>query len=75
MAESDIPKTRCLLTRDGKTAHYDCDTVFRDGVPYLVLEWVNDAPFVTVELEPEHFHPLQGWGDVKYMYEFAVSVP
>ncbi|MBM3495711.1 MAG: hypothetical protein FJX72_15510 [Armatimonadetes bacterium] len=73
-------KIRCLITRGGETAHYNCDTVIIDGVPYLVLEWAiaehgEEVPNLTVRLDPKYFHELKGWGEVTHMYELPITDP
>ena len=74
-------KCRLIATRAGHAAHYDADLVTIDGVPHAVFEW-NAAqpheectPAVTVALEAQYLHPIQGWGDVTRMYERPISDP
>lgn len=74
-------KCRILLTRAGETTMYDGDVVMIDGRPHAVLEWsagrtpAEDTPAVTVALEPQLLHPVQGWGEVTHMYEMPVTDP
>lgn len=74
-----VPKTRCIIERAGQHAHYDCDTVFIDGIPHIVFEWQQtpegEKPAVVAKLDPQYFHDLPGWGEVKYLYENPVKDP
>ena len=73
-----VTKVRCLITRAGKTAHYNADLIFVAGIPTIVFEWDErpdgNRPSVTVALDPQYFHPL-GWKEAEYMYEVAIQDP
>lgn len=73
----DITKTRCLISRAGQVVgHFNADTIKIDGDIYLVFEWSPDQkPMHLVRLDPSYLHPLEGWGEVTWMYEVPVADP
>lgn len=59
-----------------KTFEAHMDLAFIEGKVFAVFEWApDDSPAVTVELEPQYLHPLNGWGEVTHMYEFPIRDP
>ncbi len=77
----DITKTRCTVVRRGRSiGYFNVDTIFIDGIPHVVFEWETQPdgamiPRCLVELDPQYFHPLPGWKDVKHLYELPVTDP
>jgi len=56
------------------------DLVWIDGVPTVVLKWKSfnsgsGVPEVVIPLDPACLHPLTGWPDATYMYEWALEDP
>ena len=72
--------TRCTVERAGRNmGHFNCDTIFLNEIPHIVFEWQESSegeiPAITVALDPQHFHPLEGWNEVQYLYENPVKDP
>ena len=76
----EVFKTRCLVKRDGKSAHQNADVIIMDGVPHLVMEWKitpeGETPADTLALEPKFFHRLHpSWGVVTHVYKLTIKDP
>ncbi len=74
-------KTHCIVCREGRTmGTADLDTVFVEGIPHVLFEQEPmgdelEKRVYRVRLDPQFFHPWEGWGEATFTYENPISDP
>jgi hypothetical protein len=80
-ADDKIHKVIHPLEKNGKHILCKTDLQFDEGVPYVVLEWLNtpegEVPSIRVPLDPQYLHKINPdqTGGADFTYERPVSWP
>ena len=74
-----VSSVRAIIKRKGGPyAHFNCDLVWIQGIPTVVIEWASepegDVPLVTIPLDAQKLRKL-GWKEAEYLYDEAIQDP
>lgn len=80
MSQYKVTKLRHLLRTGGRVMHCESDLVWIEGLPVVVLEWLDfdtnfAVPHVTITLDPKYLFDLPGWGEVTHGYQMELFDP